>query len=232
MKDKVSLIIPVYNDYKYLKENLFPSLEMQDVEMQIIVVDDASDDKDDLSLYDELKDKIDVYKKFSIHVGANYARNKGFREVTSDYVIFCDADIFFYPHGIDKMMLTIKKYDSDLVYSDFVWSGENGSMIYMKAMEWDLKRLYAENYISFVSLVKTSIANRGVPLDVNVERLQDWDFWLTLARKGHIGKYINEKLFIAVLKSTGISGKGKVDYFKWKQIVQKKHKSLKNAIYK
>jgi len=234
MKDAISLVVPVHNDYKYLKYNLLPSLEQQKVPLEIIVVDDASDEVEDLSLYEGLKSKITVYKKLKEHMGANYARTKGFQEVTSNFVVFCDADIFFYPNALERMMDVLKRNaNADFVYSDFIWkSEEDGYLMMMKAIPWNVQRLYEKNYISFVSLVKTSIAERAMPLDKTIDRLQDWDFWLTLAQKGFMGKYISESLFIAILKSSGISSRDNMDYLKWKQVIQNKHRKLRNAISK
>ena len=229
---EVSLVVPVYNDYKYLKENLLPSLELQKAQLEIIVVDDASDDESDLLLYEDIKKNIDQYISLKQHVGANYARTKGFRKVVSEYLIFSDADIFFYPGVIDRMLSRIKEYDADFVYGDFVWKGEEARLITMKAMPWDINRLYQDNYISFVSLIKTSVAERAMPLDKSIDRLQDWDFWLEMAERGFKGEYMDETLFMAVLKTYGISARGKADYLKWKNIIQNKHKRLKNEVYR
>jgi len=171
-----------------------------------------------------------VYKKLAVNMGANYARNTGFECVKGDYIIFCDADVFFYPNAIDKMLDVIKKCEVDFVYSNFLWKKDDGNLIHMKALEWDVMALYKQNYISFVSLVKKEVAEVVMPLNKGIERLQDWDFWLKLAGRGYIGKHIDEELFIAILKSSGISGGDKEEYFKWKQIIQKKHRKWINAI--
>lgn len=232
LKNKVSIIVPVHNDYHYLKENLIPSLALQEVDYELIVVDDASSDVEDLSLYKDIEEHIDIYKILKEHVGANYARTKGFRKASGDFIIFCDADIFFYSGAIEKMLSVIEDNDSDFVYSDFLWSSEEHCKIFpLKGRDWDVSSLYEQNYISFVSMVRKGVAERAMPLDKTIDRLQDWDFWLTLAEKGYSGKHIKENLFIAILKEGGISGGDKEDYLKWKQVVQKKHGRLGREIY-
>lgn len=234
MKYDVSLIIPIYNDWINFNEMLLPSLlNQKDVNFELVVVDDGSDYK-----YNSLKremwsygviDPSNVkYLELKKNAGANVARNLAFDMAEGENIMFSDADVYFFPNTFKKMKSALDKDKKvSFIYSDFFWKKEDSGLLSpMKAEKWDAEELCKRNYISFCSLVRKKDAEKGMPLDINIGRLQDWDFWLTMMEKGYIGKYIEEFLFIALLKEKGLSGQPYSDYKKWNDVIRKKH-SLK-----
>lgn len=234
MNHEISILIPVYNDWIYLEEILLPSLKYEKkIDIELIIVDDGSDPK-----YEDIKNRIFQSKDFSIkhlelkkNSGANVARNLAFNLSSGKYVMFSDADIRFFPETFKKMKEVLdRKDDISFVYSNFFWKSEvDGRLVPMKAMEWDPRQLCIRNYVSFCSLIRKEDAKEVMPLDTGIERLQDWDFWLSMMEKNFIGKYINEFLFIAMLKERGISNQSPENYVKWHNIVLQKHMSKKGV---
>jgi len=234
MSYDISLIVPIYNDWINFNEMLLPSLlNQKDVNFELVVIDDGSDSK-----YNSLKremwsygviDPSNVkYLELKKNAGANVARNLAFDMAEGKYIMFSDADVYFFPNIFKKMKSALDKNKKiSFIYSDFFWKREdNGLLFPMKAKKWDTEELCKENYISFCSLVRKKDAEKAMPLDTNVGRLQDWDFWLTMMEKGFIGKYIEEFLFIALLKGKGLSAQSASNYMKWYDVILKKH-SLK-----
>ena len=93
MKKTIDIIIPIYNQEKYLKRCL-ESIVTQDLEkVHLILVDDGSTDKS-LQICDLYKDiypdKITVIHKEN--GGPSSARNAGIQISKSDYVTFVDPD--------------------------------------------------------------------------------------------------------------------------------------------
>ena len=92
---KVSIIIPVYNAEKYLRECL-DSLTGQTLpDIEIICVDDGSTDSSP-SILEEYKNRdsrIKVLHQQNQYAGA--ARNNGIPEASGEYLLFLDADDFF-----------------------------------------------------------------------------------------------------------------------------------------
>ena len=229
MKNEISILVPVYNDWEYLREMLIPSFLVQDMErVEIIIVDDGSDDKHDILKEEVLRllnDYNFIYEEFDSNKGANVARSKAFDLCSGEYVIFSDADVSFLPGALKKMK---RKLDADpkisFVYSNFFWKNEkDNKLMLMVSGEWDLKKLYENNYVSFVSMIRKKDMEKIMPLDKDIKRLQDWDFWLSMGEKGYVGKYIKEFLFVALLKEGGISSRGPDDYVYWKKRVLEKH---------
>src|SRR3989344_5597630 len=110
---KVSLIIPVYNEEKVIKECLESLFVQRYKSLEIIVVDDGSSD-DTLSLLAEIKvrnPKLKILRQD--HKGAGAARNLGVGETGGKILVFVDADMIF---------------DKDFV-KELVWPIVNGQTI-------------------------------------------------------------------------------------------------------
>lgn len=106
----LSVIIPVRNTISYLRTCL-DSICMQNVpSIEIIVVDDASED-DIYSLVQIYQEKYNlVYKKLSMQSGPGGARNAGMDIATGKYIGFCDSDDWldynYYPVAVNYMEIS------------------------------------------------------------------------------------------------------------------------------
>ena len=122
---KVSIIIPVYNTEKYLKQCIdsITSQTLDDIE--IIMVDDGSKEECAL-LCDELAkgdSRIKVIHKENAGVG--FARNSGLEIAGGEYVGFIDSDDYIKPEMYEVLYSAAVKYDADLVLSGVCFVGGN-----------------------------------------------------------------------------------------------------------
>ncbi len=110
----ISIIIPVYNVEKYLRECLDSILNQTYQDFEVICIDDGSTDKS-LEILEEYAKKD---SRFSIlkqnHKGAGSARNKGIETAQGKYVQFLDSDDYFEPDMLEKLLNTAEKYQADL----------------------------------------------------------------------------------------------------------------------
>lgn len=94
---KISVIIPMYNVEKYIKEciNSVQSQSLKDIE--IIIVDDMSTDGSLRIVKRIAKDDLRVHiLSTNKNSGAGFARNLGMKTAKGEYCIFMDADDFYY----------------------------------------------------------------------------------------------------------------------------------------
>lgn len=114
---KFSIIIPAYNDEKYIKECLESVLSQTYKNVEIIVVNDCSTDNT-LKIINEY-DKIKVFStKTNSRQGA--ARNIGLENCTGDYILFVDADDRLYNSEVlNKIADKINSTD----YPDIIYLG-------------------------------------------------------------------------------------------------------------
>ena len=114
MKDKLSIIVPIYNVEKYLKECIDSLINQTYLNLEIILVDDGSTDSSGkiADEYKKIDNRIKVIHK--TNGGLADARNKGLDVATGKYIAFVDSDDWIalntYEYSIDMM----EKYNSDM----------------------------------------------------------------------------------------------------------------------
>lgn len=115
MNSLVSVIIPIYNSQIYLNRCLDSVVNQTYSNLQIIIIDDGSDDNSlDICLTYKNNDKrVEIIHQEN--QGQSVARNKGLDVCKGDYIIFVDSDDWLELNMIDFMLRTIKKENSDIV---------------------------------------------------------------------------------------------------------------------
>jgi glycosyltransferase involved in cell wall biosynthesis len=111
----ISVIVPVYNSEKYLKQCLDSILNQTFKNFELILVDDGSTDEslkiiENYALRDE---RISVVKQTNMYAGA--ARNKGLSVAKGKYVIFLDSDDFFKLRMLEILFKEAEKYNAQIV---------------------------------------------------------------------------------------------------------------------
>lgn len=128
--EKVSAIVTTHNRLNYLKKAI-NSIESQSYKnIEIIVVDDGSDDgTDEYCLSKENIKYIHIPQKD--HKNGNYARNLGIKASTGKYIAFLDDDDEWFNDKIQKQVVKInenKKYG--VVYTGIVVQVNDGIYYY------------------------------------------------------------------------------------------------------
>lgn len=123
---KVSIIVPFYNDERYIKE-CFDSIAAQtfDGPLECVFVDDCGTDKGGVILEHELAEyqgNIDFRLVHHDHNrGLSAARNTGIFHASGDYLFFLDSDDVITPQCIELLTSLAEKYPGvDLVQGDTV----------------------------------------------------------------------------------------------------------------
>lgn len=203
---KIGIVVPHYNQSSTLYKTVFTLLTNK-ADMKVVVVDDGS--VPSIVCAPPIPKDVTVIGINPNH-GVQVARNTGFQYLSRykcEYTLFSDSDVIWMPGALDKM---IEALDADkgasFAYCDFIW----GHMS-MFAGYWDKEKLLKENYISTMSVIRTSHLRGWFemrPWNEGLERLQDWALWLALVEQGGYGVYVQDVLFKTNLKEGGISRTG------------------------
>lgn len=104
---KVSVIVPVYNVEKYLKQCLDSIVNQTYKNLEIIIVNDGTKDNSMKIVEEYLQDKrIKVINKKNGGLGS--ARNRGIEEATGDYISFVDSDDYIDLNMYEKLINVIR----------------------------------------------------------------------------------------------------------------------------
>lgn len=115
MKNKVSIIIPVRNVENYIGECLDSVTNQTLKEIEIICVDDCSEDKS-RQIINQFKEKDDriVLLSTEKHSGQSTARNIGLSVASGEYIGFVDSDDIVEADMFEKMYDIASRVDSDI----------------------------------------------------------------------------------------------------------------------
>ena len=103
-KEKVSIVLPVYNGGKYVAAAIDSVLSQSYAEWELLVVDDGSNDAT-ASICDDYAGKDYRIKVFhQPNGGVNTARAKGIDNVSGEYLTFLDADDTFSYDALAEML--------------------------------------------------------------------------------------------------------------------------------
>lgn len=190
----VSVIIPCFNQAKYLAECIECLIKQSHSDWQAIIIDDGSTDETpqvakELSNLDQ---RIKYVRKHN--GGPSSARNQGLLIANGDYIQFLDADDLILP---DKLRAQIEFFylnpDYGVVYSDFdfftdpflICPTESFATWETSAESGDIwNRLLASNPITIHSaLIRKSALLAQDLFDDRINSCEDYLFWLRLSAR-------------------------------------------------
>ena len=103
MKKLVSIIVPVFNVEKYLRQCLDSILGQTFNQFEVIIVNDGSTDNSGAICQEyEARDNRIVYLEKE-NGGVSEARNLGLDFATSEYIIFIDSDDWIEPTYVEVL---------------------------------------------------------------------------------------------------------------------------------
>lgn len=127
---KLSIIIPAFNEQQTISEVLKNVLELQlhnDIEKEIIVINDCSTDATaeaiELFLQEYPSANIQSFHQ-AVNKGKGAAIHKGIELASGDYIVIQDADLELDPTDINKLLIGLLGSDAQVIYgSRFLQKG-------------------------------------------------------------------------------------------------------------
>ena len=183
---RVSVIIPVYNAENTVERCVSSVLNQEYKDLEVIVIDDGSKDKESLEILKEiakLDDRIKVFHKENEGLAAtrDYGASKVLDSVK--YLFFLDSDDLIEPTYLECAYWTLETNpEASWAYTDSV--GFEGDQ-YTWNKWFDSGKMKKQN-----DLVATSMIRRKDFEEVNGYELrekavnEDWNFWLKMIAKG------------------------------------------------
>lgn len=124
---KVSIIVPVYNVERYLRQCLDSLVNQTYQNIEIICVDDGSTDASSeiLTEYALKNSKVRVIRQENS--GLSVARNVGFSFATGEYVMYVDSDDWIDVCTCEKAVFKAEEHAADLVMWPYIREFPNRS---------------------------------------------------------------------------------------------------------
>lgn len=121
---KVSVIVPIYNAEKYLKQCLDSIQNQTLTDIEVIMIDDGSTDGS-AAICEQYSDDVRFSYYHKENEGLAAARADGIDRASGEYIGFIDSDDWIEPNMYEKMYNAAKSNNSDIVFCNCL-ENENG----------------------------------------------------------------------------------------------------------
>lgn len=185
----VTVIIPCYNAGRWISEAIDSCLSQTHKPVEIVVVDDGSDD-----------DSLEVLKSYGSRIscetgpnrGGNHARNRGFAVAKGEYIQYLDADDYLLPEKIELQLMFLQESQVDVAFEDwqiFDESVDGTRKFRPVAISWKdgdmltaLLHIWSPPPCAF--LFRRSAIERAGGWTEGLSSAQDWDLHIRAALAG------------------------------------------------
>ena len=218
--DLITIIIPVYNAEKYIKEAIESVLAQTYTNYEVIFIDDASTDNS-VSIIEEYCKVNGNLKliKLSRNMGVAFARNLGIRRAKGRYLTFLDSDDIWFKNRLKEQVEFARENNYAFTYSAYKYITEDGSKVSNKVEVPDELK-YNE------ALLNTRILTITAMLDLNVVKKyecympkfkhEDMATWWKLLKKGYTAYGLNNTLaYCRIREGSRSANKIKSAYYRW-----------------
>jgi len=162
--------------------------------MQLIVVDDCSDDPDTIKVLNEISYTVHLIR-LDKNRGVSAARNKGIRNADSEYICCLDGDDYLEPTYLEKARNVFENYKDVGIAAPFFndFGDITGKKSYSKG-DTNLVRILTWCYIVTSSCFRREASVKVGMYDENLKNHEDWEHWINIAKDGWKIKVIPEYL--------------------------------------
>lgn len=113
--NKISVVIPIYNTEKYIEECIISVLNQTFDNIEVIAINDGSNDNSIKVLYELQRDYNDLIIIDRDNGGLGSARNEGLKVATGKYVYFIDSDDYIDPETLQCCYVYLEENQLDMV---------------------------------------------------------------------------------------------------------------------
>ena len=184
-KPKVSIVIPSFNQARYLPLTLQCLREQDYPNIEQIVVDGGSTD----GTLDILRSTPGIQWVSERDRGQVDALNKGFKMCQGEILAWLNSDDTMDRNAVSRAATALQGKGADLVYGDLEIVDERGKFLRMsRGIPFDLRTLlYGINYIGQQTVFfRRALLERAGPLREEFDNGFDYELWLRMAQHGKL----------------------------------------------
>jgi len=193
----ISVVIPTYNRYEFLKRALESIYAQTYLPLEVIVVDDGSSD----NTSQIKKDFPNITYLYQKNAGVSSARNLGIRNASCEWIAFLDSDDEWLR---DKLALQVNFHKNNpkilMSYTDERWIRDSKEIKIPKKFKKFGGDIFEECLSHCIiapsaTLIHKILLDKVGLFDESLEVCEDYDLWLRVAVENNIG-LVDKKLIV------------------------------------
>jgi len=203
-KNKVSVIIPVYNSEEFLIKSIESVLNQTYKNLEIIAIDDGSTDNS-LNILQQYSDTITVFSQ--TNRGLASALNAGIKQMQGTWFKWFSPDDILYPYAIETLVDEAKKFpENTIVYSNWELIDENENVIRtfnetnynsLNSFDFNVRLLDGQQINVNTTLIPASIFKKGCSIqEIKDPVAIDYDFFLRVGLLYDVNFHLIPKILV------------------------------------
>lgn len=236
----VSVIVRTVDRPDYLRECLGSIAVQNYPNLEVIIVNDGGPP------LKQLVERVSLPFPFQLvelieNRGRSYSGNIGIANANGEYLCFIDDDDIFYPFHISTLINNLIKTNYKVAYSDALQATQTACSYNEKiyttielnlvlSETFEFQDLLQRNFIPILTAVfHKSCIQQGCSFDINMEVLEDWDFWIQIAQN-HDFLHIREITCEYRYRKDGTNTVGQMEHlWNWsRSYIKQKYQHLVN----
>ena len=132
---KISVIIPLYNAEKYIRQCLISVLASKFADYEVVLVDDCSTDNslaEVEKLLPHFGGRLKIFRTEKNSGGAGIPRNIGIKNSAGKYITFIDNDDMLLPTALDDFFNVAEEFQADVVYAEKIFVVDEDAPIHIE----------------------------------------------------------------------------------------------------
>ena len=126
----ITVLIPCFNEKKTIEEVVDRINDLKDLNLEIIIIDDNSNDGTKDLLKDKIQNKGSKIIFNNKNYGKGYCVKKGIEASNGDAILIQDADLEYDPSDYPKLIKPIENGSADVVYGSRFIGGDERRVLY------------------------------------------------------------------------------------------------------
>ncbi len=186
MEELISIVLPVYNGEKYLRESIDSILAQTYKNWELLIVDDCSTD----SSSEIAKEYVSKDRRIYYYHNENNLRlprnlNKGFSLARGNYLTWTSDDNRFKPTALEKMYFSLKNNkNAQFVFASCRVIDANGKEIeYIMVDESRKKQIVGQNIVGACFMYTRKAYEEVGEYNPELTLVEDYDYWQRIYAK-------------------------------------------------
>lgn len=180
MEELISIVLPVYNGEKYLRESIDSVLAQTYKNWELLIVDDCSTDSSAAIAKEYAsKDRRIYYYRNENNLRLPRNLNKGFRLAKGDYLTWTSDDNKFKPMALEKMYDALKNnQDAQFVFASCrVINSEGEEIEYIMVDDKRKKQIVGHNVVGACFMYTRKAYEEVGEYNPDFTLVEDYDYW-------------------------------------------------------
>jgi glycosyltransferase involved in cell wall biosynthesis len=202
-QERVSVIIPCFNSGTTLRRSVDSVIDQDWVNLEVIIIDDGSNDQYTLKELLELRKYPQVKLITQNNKGLACARNTGIQKATGQFILPLDADDWLNSDAILKMVKVYKlSKENVVVYSNIKLHGKQVKI--KNTFSNEFEQLFS-NQLPYCMLFPKLIFHQHGGYDENLRQgFEDWEFNIRLITGKQKFSKLDEPVFNYTISNSGM----------------------------